>query len=269
MRRDPALALPFPRRACRSRGGRPTGGYSLVEVLIAVTLATLLLAVAWRVLRAGLDSSLHGIQQVDLTLEARRVIQQIHQDLKMSCFERGPAGFAQEFARLVQVRPGSGPNPLEGMTWSFLRFPHEGEVADVCSTGTRAGPAPRFAVRVTYRLQADAARRSPFWQLVRVEEPPAGLPGGRTRTQVLSSQVNYLAIRPVELGTEATGRLACFHVTLQVGRPVAGAGSGSDAGRGSQIVDAFDVVYSECFNAIRNHPGMNFGWYAPIVGPPF
>ncbi len=251
------------------RETRRAGGYTLVEILVAVTLAILLLGVAWRVLRANLDSSLHGIRQVDLTLEARRVIQQIHQDLKMSCFERGPEGFVQDFARLVQVRPGSGSHPLEGMTWSFLRFPHEGEVTAACSTAIRTGPAPRFAVRVTYRLQAAPTRPGPFWQLVRTEVPPPGLPEGRVRTQVLSSQVNFLAIQPVELGAAATGRLFCFHITLQLGKPAAGTGPRTGPGPGPQIIDVSDVVYSEFFNAVWNHPHMNYVWHAPIVGPAF
>ncbi len=249
---------------------RPAAGFTLVEAMVVVLLSTLILVPAYRIFQSGMTTSVQGIQQIDMVLEARRIIKQIHADLKASCLELDPARRYTLVDFLTVDRPSTG--SLDGTTFSFFAFPLHADKTAAISGNQAAGPAPRLANRITYRLEKTPG---PFYRLVR-EEKVNPLLGGGDQKRVLSDRVNLLSIVPTEIQTTKGSNQWFFQVTLQLAesRQPQGLAALAAAGNlvtnraaGLVVADFFDVVASEYFQALWNQEFMNRNWHTGVRTP--
>ena len=99
-------------------------GLTLIEVMVALLCFAFLSIPLWQTFRLGSQSSHRGIMQVETTLEARRVIRQVQDDLKHACVAQDAKTLEVSFDQIV----GEGWNPRR---FSFLVFPHDGQVEQV------------------------------------------------------------------------------------------------------------------------------------------
>jgi competence protein ComGC len=61
-------------------------GFTLVEIMIVCICLSIIVGPIFLLLRSGSDSSMKGMARIETTLKARRVLQQVYADLKMSCY---------------------------------------------------------------------------------------------------------------------------------------------------------------------------------------
>ncbi|RCK81622.1 MAG: hypothetical protein OZSIB_0756 [Candidatus Ozemobacter sibiricus] len=247
------------------------GGFTLAEVVTVALLASLILIPAYRLLSTGVNTSVQGMHQIDLVLEARRVIRQIHADLKSSCLELDPSRRYTLLDFLRIQRPATG--NLEGTSYEFFAFPLHADVEQVISAQVTTGVAPRLANRITYRIERGPG---PLFRLIR-EEKANPLLGGPDRRSVLTQRLNQLLIVPTEIKTPAGDAQWVFQVTLQLGEirstPQAQAAPSrpalvtTDRTKGVLLADFFDVVSSEFFQAMWNQECVNRNWHTVIRTP--
>ncbi|MBF0501077.1 MAG: prepilin-type N-terminal cleavage/methylation domain-containing protein [Candidatus Riflebacteria bacterium] len=178
--------------------------YTLVEVMIAVTLISLLMGPIFMVYRSGSKTSLEGLVKGEITLEAMRIIRQIHDDLKYSVFfidyNAKPLQIDKTVAYFSKIIFGNFES-----SYSILRFPLHGNMNEIIEN--TPGTAYRKVVTVTYEL-SKSGTDSPFYTLSRKE--------GALGKTVLSNRVNFFEIRENPLSPAKTTWL----VTLQIAEAV-------------------------------------------------
>ncbi|MBF0498494.1 MAG: hypothetical protein HQM09_00040 [Candidatus Riflebacteria bacterium] len=246
-------------------------GMTLVEILVVAAILVLVLGPAWQIFRSGTKTSLQGMMQVETANEARRIMRQIHNDLKQSCFYLQPANQDVDFD-LIMDQTKAAKTPPE---YSFFTFPSVGAVADtVPSTGPTA-PADRRASAITYRLEHGSLSGSPFYTLIREEHFQGALansfPGGHI--SILSQRVNFFEIKPHRVFSSGRDQFF-FWITLQLVDSYQAKGfvptplsKMSTRRQGVVIADFFDIVSPEFFSAIWNQPGMRRNWHTLLKTP--
>ncbi|RCK78119.1 MAG: hypothetical protein OZSIB_1768 [Candidatus Ozemobacter sibiricus] len=249
-----------------------TRGLTLIELMLVLLCLFLLLNPAFRILRSGTQSSLKGMMQIGTTLEARNVLRQVVNDLRVSAYRvDGNQQLKISWATLLQVS-GALPEP----EYSFLAFPFTDSIEAAIDKGG-SGMAWRNASLITYRVEPHPTR--PFMrQLVRVEEfhpshpAHARYPGGK-REAVLSDHVNLFEIKPLVISSSGKS-LVAFRIHLQLvdflpGREttVAVGSSNLTRPREGAIADYFEIVVSEFYRAMRHKAKFNPNWQNGIHGP--
>ena len=251
------------------KNGPRHSGFTLVEVLVVAGLMVLLLGPIFILLRSGSKTALQGMLQVQTTLDARRIIKQVHSDLKLACVPMGGGALSFGFNQILQ-ESGTAPE----FSYSFLSFPLHTEIREAVPA-PGSGISPRRASRITYKLEKLTDPGKPYLRLSRIETyHPDVPPGNRTESRILSERVNFFEIRPVELQQSGRNQFY-FWVTLQL---VDSGGkqatyeplqrlSATDGMKDVQIADFFDLVYPEFFHAFWNQEAINRNWHSQIVGP--
>ena len=240
-------------------------GFTLVELMIVVGCFMLIIGPALRVFQFGTRSSLSGMKRIDTTLEARRILRQVHIDLKGSCFVwQGPGNYS--FDDILYVDRSKEPCA----EFLLYRFPSIDPV-EKCVTGLKddAGPARRLTSLVTYRI-------TPAHELVREEafhpSHPAysRFPQGKW-TQVLTKRLNYFDISPVQVPNATGPDQWFFWVSLQLRDAYQKPDLSQAALRydfkeapGVIISEFFDILYPEFFTAFHNNEGMNRNWHTDM-----
>ncbi len=238
--------------------------YTLVEVTVALLVMSVVLAPALLLLSSGSRDSLQGLVQADTTLEARRIIRQVHQDLKLAAIETGPD--SQESLSLERICKNEAALPLADYT--FLRFPGQGAVAAVAPKLER-----RRLSRVRYRLEPKTAGNIPVMRLIRTETFHAGS-GNQTAEHVLSERVNFFEIRPCALPSVRPESMV-FQVTLKLVDSPRGPlpetlPSGallSNHAQGVITAEYSDVVFPMFFAAYMNQPYIVRNYYSGGTAP--
>ena len=249
---------------------RRTPGFTLVEAVLVAGLSTLILLPAYQIFQSGMNTSVQGMQQIDMVLEARRIIKQLHADLKSSCIELDPTirYTLRDFLRTTRPSAAS----LEGTTFTFDAFPLHTELEKAVSTAEHTGVASRLANRITYRFEKTGG---PFFRLIR-EELVNPLLGGGVQKQVLTERCNLLNVMPTEIQTTKGSNQWFFVVTLQLAETrfpaeiqaqMAAGGLVPNRTKGLMIADFFDVVASEFFQALWNQEYMNRNWHTGVRTP--
>lgn len=254
----------------------------MVEMMVVVACMMLLLIPAWKVFHHGTKSSLQGMLQIETTMEARRILKQLNQDLKHSCWEWNDTN---AFYSLQDILSTSGSFP--NTSYSFAVFPFSGDISGVVPTGSNydPGPQPRLARRVSrviYRLAPSPkiARDGypsnfPMYRLLREEtlhpgNPQIGQFPGGVRVQELSERVLMFDILPYISRDAGGNEQQFFWVTLQLVDTVNRSGvvqviTDSTSNRLTQrsrdlvIADFFDVVSPKFFAAYRQTAGPRLG----------
>ena len=249
---------------------RRGNGFTLVEAVLVAGLSTLILLPAYQIFQSGLNTSVQGMHQIEMVLEARRIIKQIHADLKSSCIELAPTVRYTLLDFLTTTRPSA--TSLEGTTFTFNAFPLHIEQEKAVSAAERTGVANRLASRITYRFEKTSG---PFFRLIR-EEKANPLLGGNIQKQVLTERCNLLNIVPTEIQTTKGSNQWFFVVTLQLAETrfpaeiqaqMAAGGLIPNRTKGLMIADFFDVVGSEFFQAFWNQEYMNRNWHTGVRTP--
>lgn len=239
-------------------------GFTLVELMMAVVLMAVLLTPVFVILSSGTKSSLQGLMQIDTTLEGRRIIRQIHQDLKLACIETGPGKVDLVFGDICK---NTAIAPLADYT--LLRFPGRAAPEKIAPPH-----APRFLTRVQYRLEKVSDPRIPFMRLIR-KETPHPQTGEAATEHVLSDRVSFFEIKPCRL-TPGGVEQYVFLVTLQIvdsprGPLLEKFSPGTlvtNRTHGVVMAEFFDVVCPDFFTAYWNQPFLVRNHYSGGVAPP-
>jgi hypothetical protein len=241
---------------------------TLIEIMLVVLCLFILLAPVLSIFRHGTRSSLKGMLHLETTMEARRILKQVTQDLRHSCFKMDGSQIDFSWSTLLQIG-GSFPTGTYGM----LRFPLVGEL-DATLPANSLGTAFRRASRITYRVQPHPqvpGRR----QLVREEQyhpdhPMAAKLNGGRRSEILTHRLNLFDIKPEEVSNGKHGMLL-FRVSLQLFDSVQGAAiavPGDGPGPEVVIADFFAVAYSDFYHRLVHRDWFNPNWQTGVVGPP-
>jgi prepilin-type N-terminal cleavage/methylation domain-containing protein len=245
----------------------PHRGFTLVETLVAIVcMSILMVPIVW-VYRSGSRSAFEGMVKADITLEARRIIRQIQDDLKYSVF-------VLDYSKVPDKRPEYFFNTIvtgnAETVYRLLRFPIHGSVNSMIdfSEGAFRKPTP-----VSYELAK--IPDSPLYTLTRSE--------GGSRRVILSEQVNFFEIRPNPLAPDRTS----WAVTLQLAKVAKAKPTDSsllqleahqtakvkaterrllERTRGVQIADFYTVVASEYYHLFRRSRFIP-NWHTLLVEP--
>jgi hypothetical protein len=244
--------------------------FTLVETMVAIMCMSILMGPIFYVYRSGSRTSLGGMVKAEITLEARRIIRQIHDDLKYSVFFIGYP--APKYTKSTDYFPEILSGDLE-TSFSVLRFPLHGSVDDAIES-IPDGVAFRKPILITYSLKKEAAGDI-FYSLYRKE--------GAMSPNQLSKRVNFFEIRENPMSIERTS----WFVTLQLAETVqalpddinvirlqekqgksvkAAERRLIDRTKNVQIADFFDVVASEYYSFFRKS---NFipNWHTLLKAP--
>ncbi|MFZ2956313.1 MAG: prepilin-type N-terminal cleavage/methylation domain-containing protein [Candidatus Ozemobacteraceae bacterium] len=244
-------------------------GFTLIELLMVILLSALLMVPIWEVFSAGSKTALRGILSVETTLEARRILKQIHNELKSSCLSMESGEVLHSFDDLL-VTSGSVLNP----SYSFCTFPLHGEIlGDVILTTSTDGPAPRLLNNIRYWIEGERKSETPFGKLMRLEifnpksAQAAQFPQGKLST--LSDRVNYFEIKKVNADSKAgTGHYFWVHLRLvDVISPTVAeklkvlSTDPIERSRGIVLADFYDMVSPDQYQALWYHRGIARNWY--------
>lgn len=243
---------------------RSPKGFTLIELLVAVICLALLLLSAFQIFLTGTRTSLVGMLQVETTMEARRVLRQIHADLKAACmpFDDGPIEW--NLKDLLFSSPDSS-----GITYRFHAFPRHAPL-DKTITIEPSGLRPHLANFITYRLRQKKPG-DPRKELIR-EERPHPATGQAPRTTVLSDRVNHFEIQIVDF--QGIAPRSAFFVTLQLVDTIdTGALNRLDPTslskpRGVVLADYSEMVAPTFISSMLAQEGVNRTWYSELRGPP-
>lgn len=249
-------------------------GFTLLELMVVVTCFLLVLGPAYQIFVSGTRQYTSGVLQIETTLEARRIIRQLHNDLKMATFATGDGGYTLRLHDMLEVE---GIYPT--LQYSFLSFPAKTESEAIMPPADQPY-RHRFASRITYSLQPPTGPGKTGFRLVRKEEFPALL-GRQPWVKVLSERVNNFHISPVSLPEAAPEQIRTgapkpqwfFFVTLQLVDSIrpqqhpAGAVPVAARSQGLVVADFTDLVCPEFFCAFHNQEGVGRNWHNGIIGP--
>ncbi len=255
--------------------------FTMVELIIVACCAALLLGPIFMLLKSGSTNSRMGMLKIETTLESRRILKQIHRDLKLAVIPLShiwsPGQVA--FPAFTDILREEGTPPL--LQYSFYSYPIHAPLSDgtaddiIHNRGSKTGFSPRNMAKITYNIEKKAGSDSPFMVLKRFEDY-----NGQRREQTLSERVNYFRIKIIPMTPPGTKNQYFFFVTLQLidslnRTDMEGKIAESDinmqkADAKGKIVlaDFFDMVYPEYFHAFWNHPQTNPSWHTFPVNLP-
>jgi hypothetical protein len=231
-------------------------------MIVAVCLA-LLMGPIFLILRSGTQTSLKGMMRIDTTLEARRIIKQIHADLKMACFPL-PYSSVYGFEDVVHV---SGVTPKN--TYTFLSYPIHQKLSNIFPNQGTPDENDRKVAEIQYIVEDGKDPDKPSLRLIRKEKFD-----GKVRTIVLSERINYFEIKPIMLQPQGKNQFY-YLITLQLidslhSEYLDGKTPGSkimDFEKDVILADFFDVVYPEYFHAMWNQVRVTPNWHTPLKAP--
>lgn len=232
---------------------------TLLEIAIALAITTIIALPLLYLYQSGLRSSTSGVVSIDMLSEGRRICSQIHDDLKNSCIPY-LGGFGLRFSDLLEA-DFSRANGLAGAEYRLYRHTTTPELLKKTVAGQRMLLRP--IVHVRYRLEK--MQNSDLLKLVRIES----LDGAPERIKVLSERVSLLKIQPVKIaGDDEQGylwnvKLQLAYVPERIQSEVSFATS--DRGQGVLISDFYDVVYSDFFKSVSQHPLAPRNWHTGLT----
>lgn len=154
-------------------------GIVFPELMIALLIFSLLLIPIYHVLSVSSNTAYRGMIRSDITMEARRLLRQIHDDLKYSVFF---VNYNAPITETIQNCFDRMLDPSFGEAYSLLRFPLHGKVEDFIQTS--CDEAYRIPVRVSYRLEKS---NNLLFALYRQE--------GDNTPHCLSKRINFFEIQ--------------------------------------------------------------------------
>jgi hypothetical protein len=234
-------------------------GISIIEVMIALMVTTVIAGPLLYLYQSGLKSSTSGVVSIDMLGEGRRICTQIHDDLKNSCIPyRG--GFSMRFSDLLEA-DFSRADGLSGAEYRLYRHTAAPELIKKDIDGQKMLLRPIMHVR--YRLEK--RQNSDLLKLVRIESSD----GAPERIKVLSERISFLKIQPVKV-SEGGEQGFLWNVKLQLAYVPESMQAGfafnvTDRSRGILINDFYDVVYSDFFKSVSQNPLAPRNWHTGLT----
>lgn len=264
-------------------------GFTLFEMMIAMTCMALLLVPAWRIFKFGTHSSLQGMAKVNTTLEAQIALKQVYNDLKNATIEYGLNAIRLDAKN--DIIPESAQPP-----YSFFIFPQQGHVEDsyIPSEGggeakilnsphgnslpeNQKGLTERLLSQITYQLEPSRIGNGLVKRLIRRERFHPSLPVGTSfpsgmRETVLSERVQTFKISHQTFLGDPAGNanrvIVSFLITLQLvdfppgevapKLPV----DPENVPNGIVISDFYQVVCPDFYNRLFNREDFNLNWHS-------
>ena len=241
-------------------------GFTLIEVMIVAACLVILIGPILYIMRSGTKSSLSGMMRIETTLEARRVIKQIHADLKLACF---PIQYGQEYNfGEILVKTGTPPEN----SYYFMSFPIHDRYDGIIDN-RKAGIAYRNISLIGYIIEKNTDPNKPAYRLIREER----YKNKKVKTRVLSEKVNFFDIEQIPIDVPNAKVQFYYLVTLQLmdtlhpknltAKKNTQSTKFTDHQNHVIMADFFDVVYPEYFHAIWNQFRVNPNWHTPVIGP--
>lgn len=128
-------------------------GFTLVEIMIVCVCLSLLVGPIFLLLRSGSDSSMKGMTRIETTLKARRILQQVYADLKMSCYHIPLDATLFPFNDIIVKNENNSEQKYE-----FKSFPISNEYDEIFEDKVNeegANMKYRYVNKVTYFLSSD------------------------------------------------------------------------------------------------------------------
>ncbi|MBF0407319.1 MAG: hypothetical protein HQM10_08195 [Candidatus Riflebacteria bacterium] len=255
-----------------------TRGVTIVELVFATTIFILLMHPVLLILKSGMQSSFHGMLHLETMSEARRILKQVHNDLKLLSYNIKPDE-AIVIDPQKQVRWSSAAS-FPTVSYTFNTFPSKGEISQIAPVST-VGLANIYTSQVTYSVVPDTNPAKPFFKLIRKERFPVGstmaneYPGG-VWENVLSKKINTFQIRLISFEDHEKNKQYFFLVNLQLvdslkdSLPsVVTPGTALNSRQsGIVLADFHDVVYSDAITLFSQNHRKIRNWYTNISGLP-
>ena len=106
---------------------RTPRGLTLIEMMGAMVVSTILLSSAWQLLQGGMQSYQRGLQDVRMTQEARALLRLVTRDVQRAMAARVPYGIRGAAPQSPTAATGEGPaDRLAMLTIPPLAAPGEG-----------------------------------------------------------------------------------------------------------------------------------------------
>lgn len=228
---------------------------TLVEILIAASLSLLIAGAAFTLYKSGVRASVSGVINLDTMAEGRKILLQIRDDLKNSCIPY-QGSFSLSFNDLLQI-DFSKNRGLEGAEFSLLRFRHDSEFVQI------GLPDPNYLLRpllnVRYRLEKTNA--GDLLKLVR----ETGTGTSQAKSKVLSERVSFFNIKPVRIPGPGNYENWLWNITLHLGQISESLSEAASPNiRGTNILEFYEVVSSDFYTAINNHPNSPRNWHTGL-----
>lgn len=237
-------------------------GITLVEVLVALAIASIVAVPAFYLYQRGLKSSVTGVISLDMLAEGRRIVTQLRDDLKNSCIPYHGA-FSLSFNDMLNASTG-GAGTITGVEYALYRFAREPVLTSKAFLPTARLLRPLISVR--YNLERNSG--SDLFKLVRIETAS----GAPDRVKVMSERVNFMRIVPVKVAGSDNIEGWLWNVSLQLAH-LGDNGrreflESSNRGQGAVSMDFYDVVDSSFFTAICRNPLATRNWNGGLTYTP-
>ena len=223
---------------------KKVAGVTLVEVIVVVLVIGLLMSAVFLAFSSGSKTALHGMVKNEITLEARALLRQVHDDLRYSVFyidysAPGLGMIDDYFDKIVSAS--------DGTLFTFLRFPLHGSIEEAISSDSSS--ATRIPVRITYELKR---QKNQLFSFSRKE--------GNKPESVLSKRVVYFEIKENPAAPAKTSWLVGLQLANKADSSDSEDNETSDSPASGrlvkvngdvQVANFFDVVASEYFSRFR------------------
>lgn len=226
--------------------------FTLVEILIVVSLFMLILLPTLRILSYGGKSAIEGVQRNAVVMSGQQIIAQLRADLAMSNFVINDGEVHDIHSIMTEQTSG------DSIIYSFLSFNESDYQSKV--TPTLTGNSPRLLNRVEYHLVTQS--NSPFKTLERVVTINQQISTTNRRIrQTLSENVNFFAITPETVSSNDYHK-SFFRISLQLFDRDETRDRGHDADPDALfIADFLGTVNPVILNRVLDNKGLNRNWY--------
>lgn len=215
-------------------------GFTLVEMMVAIFISSLVSIPVYLLYQSGFKSSISGMARLELQAEGQTILRQLKDDLRFSCMPYG-GSFSLSFDKLLETNASL--DELEESEYSFYRF----DQAGVGELFYKKDGEFQFPVtRVSYRIERADAELAP--RLTRIEVTS----DGRERTRVVSECINFFQIKPVCVKDNSDKEQWFWNITLQLVKDLGK--SAKSASSQTVVADFYDLTSSVFYHALFNNP---------------
>ena len=224
-------------------------GFTLIEMLVVVSMLALILFPTYRILSHGSKSAMRGAERSNLVNLGQRLLGQVKADLSLSCFEYKD-GELHGVDNIFKETNGA-----DEIKYSFFTYHGGKQEYKVVPTNSGGISYRRFnKIEYCLRLKPDGQNLLERKVYYHPKNPMAK----KTKAKLLSDQVNFFEIRPVTVISKGVAR-NFFRISLQLFGQKNKAKL-NKAGK-AFIADFVDTVNPLVLNSIINNPGLNRNWY--------
>ena len=230
-------------------------GFTLAEVLVAMTLMTMLMAAVFQFGQAGTNHAQKSRSRAETAQEAAKILAILKEDLRSACM---PVSGNRLQIRLGDWLTATGTSELPAV--SFYSFPRHVSL-EVAAPRKTVGKSVRPLARISWRMipgRANMGEDGPVLEREEVFE-------ASHTVLLISRRSPQLTIRVVEFES-GNQREPVFWVNLRL-RESEGSGAPRSEGGQRETLEFYTVVVPEAFEAMWNNSDVRPPWHTILVGP--